>query len=119
MFPGSDVQRGGVKWISDPHKIAVHYLKSWFLIDFLSVGVSAIVSPTGSNRCPVSSRVLLTADSRRLGPATSRISSRSSTRPTTRATPREPRALSDAPPVSTSGRSLDHAMRLRRSLWCS
>ena len=36
-------QRGGaVKYVFKKRKIAVHYLKTWFLVDVLSVGVSAI-----------------------------------------------------------------------------
>lgn len=30
MYPDHDVHRGGVKYVRDPYKIALHYLKSWF-----------------------------------------------------------------------------------------
>ena len=32
--------REGVRWISQPSRVAVHYIKSWFFLDALSVGVS-------------------------------------------------------------------------------
>jgi len=37
-----DYGRDGVVWIQDPYKVAKHYLKGWFLIDFLSIGISSL-----------------------------------------------------------------------------
>jgi hypothetical protein len=29
-------------WIADPRRIAVHYLKGWFLLDFVSIAISGL-----------------------------------------------------------------------------
>ena len=32
----------GVRWVEQPRKIVMHYLRGWFGIDFVSIGVSAL-----------------------------------------------------------------------------
>ena len=42
MFPDPETHRGGVKYVRDPARIARHYLRTWFTVDVISVGVSAV-----------------------------------------------------------------------------
>ena len=49
-----------VRWIHDPDKIAKHYLKGWFGVDFGSIAISAIDIATlkvftGGKKSPLSS----------------------------------------------------------------
>jgi len=60
MYPqkGGDSHEG-VTWIKEPRQIAAHYLRTWFLLDFFSVGVSGFdIMAVGGDSTFTASRML-------------------------------------------------------------